>query len=1048
MIPTDPSQSDRPRSSLLRGVASLCFVTLLGPLATQSARAAGIGEDQLACGAQRLASEALVLHRQKLVLPDRGPQAELEILGGIQTADADGIAIIQTSDDSWAPVREFDLASSSVSIIPADGALKVQAAEFAESAPINEVGVRLELEDDDSALVDLPFAFPFYGRAYSQVYVQSDGNLTFLFPEHRSDPRSYSRAAFGPPRICPLFKDLDPSVGGVVRLDARSDAVTVSWLGVPVFSDDETGRPQTFQVTLGAAGDIEFRYGDVDVPNAVVGLFTGTARSGVDVVDWSEADASEFGLENIVAEVFVDERTLDEYSISHAFFREFEDAYDALIVFNDMDVPASPNSFAHQFTVRNEVRGIGDRDVDFGPVFGSPWRLSSFANMGPLSQYPAGPAEALDSFRGDTMVSILAHEVGHRYLAYPTMTDPQTGDTSTLLLGRQQAHWSFFFNSGASVLEGNHIVDNGARARPRFATQRPSHRYGEYDQYLMGLLQPNEVPPSFVVTRALPSPFRANNPLGNASRSPEEGVTFNGLRKEVSVQDIILEEGQRRPDTTVAQRHFRHAFALVVADGEQPKPESLATLQALRRAWVEFFDSNFGQRASLEVDLVRMLHLSTWPAAGLVVASPGAGAVHIAAPLETDFDVHLRADTAIASIPAVVTIPAGETRATFEMTGLSPGNATLTADAAVPGYDRAVTRLVVREGLEGLGVESGQREELVANANADLPALRFRVRDENLAHYSGVELSYCAATAEECPGGSVLTGPNGVARVEWPLADSGSEQVLGVEIAGFPETRLETKASVSFVSPAVEPLLTANAASGEALAAGQGFAPGSLITLFGSALADAESVYGTRLKAEPPEKGEAPPPPKFLPRELEGTRVSVAGVGAPLVSVAPGSVTLQVPFGVATDLAHVVVTTRFGSAPIVTIPVGSAHPGIFPGSVSAGNLPEGPEPFLAGSAAPMAGGSLVLHATGLGAVSPPGRTGRPGLDDPQQAVIAKVAALVDERDASVEGAILSTEEVGVYLVGLRLPAGLRAGRHSLQIVVDGEPSNTVEFTSE
>ena len=188
------------------------------------------------------------------------------------------------------------------------------------------------------------------------------------------------------------------------------------------------------------------------------------------------------------------------------------------------------------------------------------------------------------------------------------------------------------------------------------------------------------------------------------------------------VEDIVLKEGPRRPDWTVAQRHFRHAFALVVAEGEQPKPQSLSTLQELRREWLAYFESNFGARASIANGVAKMLHLSTWPAAGLIAGSSGSAQVEIGAPLETDFDVHLRLDTAIATIPAVVTILAGEARVAFELEGLSPGTATLFAEAPVAGYSRAVTRLVVREDRVGLELEAGQPEQLygVANRPADI----------------------------------------------------------------------------------------------------------------------------------------------------------------------------------------------------------------------------------------------------------------------------------------------------------------------------------------
>ena len=57
-------------------------------------------------------------------------------------------------------------------------------------------------------------------------------------------------------------------------------------------------------------------------------------------------------------------------------------------------------------------------------------------------------------------VSVLGQEVGHRWLAYFDFRD-HNRQQSDALLGRQLAHWSFFMDSDASVMEGNDIEDLG-----------------------------------------------------------------------------------------------------------------------------------------------------------------------------------------------------------------------------------------------------------------------------------------------------------------------------------------------------------------------------------------------------------------------------------------------------------------------------------------------------------------------------------------------------------------------------------------------------------
>ena len=131
----------------------------------------------------------------------------------------------------------------------------------------NETANQLEtLTDDDAELFILPdgFSFPFFGKVYDSIAVNSDGNLTLTIGDSSSGPRDEGRFLHGPPRIAPLFTDLDPSaIFGAVSSEMKNGALTFSWNGVPEFGEDS--NLNTFSVTLFPNGDIRFHYDEVAI---------------------------------------------------------------------------------------------------------------------------------------------------------------------------------------------------------------------------------------------------------------------------------------------------------------------------------------------------------------------------------------------------------------------------------------------------------------------------------------------------------------------------------------------------------------------------------------------------------------------------------------------------------------------------------------------------------------------------------------------------------------------------------------------------------------
>jgi len=129
----------------------------------------------------------------------------------------------------------------------------------------------LDLGDDTSVEVDLPFTFPYQGSSWTSVWVNSNGSLTFGSGD--SDfTESVAELLSDQPRIAPLWDDLSPNNAGTVSVGFGASAVTVSYVGVPEFT---TTGSNTFSVTLHSDGTVDVDYGAVSALDAIVGVTQG-----------------------------------------------------------------------------------------------------------------------------------------------------------------------------------------------------------------------------------------------------------------------------------------------------------------------------------------------------------------------------------------------------------------------------------------------------------------------------------------------------------------------------------------------------------------------------------------------------------------------------------------------------------------------------------------------------------------------------------------------------------------------------------------------------
>lgn len=522
--------------------------------------------------------DALWAHRQRAAR--RGPRAA--VTTGRDAVDVGEIAVLQDQGDLIIPPNQFDLRGAGLRFAPnADGGYSVSRIDGAFRMTL---GTRLALEDDDSEPLNVPFPFPFYGSAQTLAFVNSDGNVTFEEEDRASTERSVARVLTGPPRVAPFFADLDPSTGGRIFAHAAADQYTVTWCGVRGF---DSVQATTVQVTLLPDGAIEIKFGDaVTLLDAIVAVSPG--RTGeFQAVNLSDQTVP--GGRGALGERFAESAGLDTVEISRAFYRSHGDDYDQLIIWTDARL--LDDAFAYETTVANGIRGLGIQEFDASEDFGSA-RLESFAVMDFVGKYPDNPqARVLGE---NSTLAVLAHETGHRWLAFFEFRD-HNGSRSEALLGRDSSHWSFFFDSDASVMEGNDIEDLGGGS---FRTVAAAERYSLLDQYAMGLVPASQVPPFFYVE----APANVSPPR-EAEDGPDVGVTFNGTRRDVLIQDVIAVHGDRSPSAAQSPRVHRQAYVFVIGSGRTPDSAHIAKIDRIRREFEPFFLQATEGRMRVETEL-------------------------------------------------------------------------------------------------------------------------------------------------------------------------------------------------------------------------------------------------------------------------------------------------------------------------------------------------------------------------------------------------------------------------------------------------------------
>ena len=508
------------------------------------------------------------------------------------STDVGNLVVINGNEHIVQPKNTFDLASQNLRFTPNDlGGYDVSMLEDVEFA--QAFGDVLELSDDDSKKVEIEFDFPFFGEEYTELFVNSDGNLTFGKGDAASWARDLQRFLGESPRIGVLYTDLNPHFSrGTVEVKHSAKQLTISWFEIDAYSEDFFGGGTlTMQVVLFDTGVIDIVYDESDVRTGIVGVSPGGLEDAfqVTLVDYSDNLPLE-GTTGAIAEVFVDLPTVNLQNVAREFYRTHGDDFDSLVLFTNFESNLDlVGVLAFAINVQNNVLGIGNPNrseifpqFDHTAEYGSQGRLRSFLTMKSLKVWEDDPLENTFGPATSTL-SVLAHEFGHTWLAF---IDPP------VLLTRDRAHWNFFLHTSGSLLGGNDIQDNGDGS---FITLAPKDIYSPLDLYLMGLLKPEEVPPTFLVTDPhdldLPPPYDQETITADQLQSIYSlgDVGFRGDRQEVRIEDIISVNGMRIPDAESSQKDFRTAFILLAMGEEGPTSDEIDQVEAVRLYWPPFF---------------------------------------------------------------------------------------------------------------------------------------------------------------------------------------------------------------------------------------------------------------------------------------------------------------------------------------------------------------------------------------------------------------------------------------------------------------------------
>jgi hypothetical protein len=490
----------------------------------------------------------------------------------VWVVEDDGSLILQGNN-------AFDMNGTTIQFVPNGTAYDVSTVALNWDATF---GGTLAATDDGAVNQALGHAFSFYGTVWNDIWVNMNGAISFGGLLNTSGFFSETDFFNATPKIAPYYMDLNPAAAGSVHFKTDASKTTVTWSGVPEFNQ---AVPNTFQIVMYATGVITLTYNTIGTTSQNSGLpiAVGVHPGGdpeLDLIDYSADLPFAGGNNRGIYEEFVvlANPRVKEVAMVQAFYDAgFPDEFFQIIFFTNWVQTMA--GFANEFNIKNDAQGIGQDIFDNSAAWGSNGILESRCNMNRLAVWNTDPTQRFNSQQN--FLTIMGQESGHRWGAFINYWDSFSASVSNLILGRSNAHWSYFADVDHSSLEGGDYDRIGGNL---WIVPTMIDYFCDVDEYTFGIRTAEEVTDMFYIASA------TNNQTANRSLAPPRlGTGVSGDSVNVSIDDIIMAEGPRvpveRPD-----KDLRQAFILLVKNGNTPTAGELAKIAGFRRAWEDYFE--------------------------------------------------------------------------------------------------------------------------------------------------------------------------------------------------------------------------------------------------------------------------------------------------------------------------------------------------------------------------------------------------------------------------------------------------------------------------